>query len=93
MKPAQSKPGQRQDTQKAKKRLSGDKRSHTCRVCGRSSKTSYCSDDCRLVGKVLETRSRRPLKDHICECKWCGKVFKVGRPRRPIPSRGSVKGG
>jgi hypothetical protein len=56
-----------------------------CEVCGAPSKTRFCSRDCRLVAKVLATRRRRPLKDHVCRCGQCGKSFPVGRRRKVVP--------
>lgn len=35
-----------------------------------------------LRAKTLARRKARPLKDHVCECKLCGKRWPVGRPRR-----------
>ncbi len=58
-----------------------------CRVCGKPARKVYCSRGCSLVAKVIQTRSRRPLKDHVCQCKWCGKKFNLGRPRKPIPEK------
>jgi predicted nucleic acid-binding Zn ribbon protein len=56
-----------------------------CAVCGAPAKTRFCSNDCRLTAKVLATRRRRPLKDHVCKCGQCGKSFQVGRRRKIIP--------
>lgn len=56
-----------------------------CAVCGSPAKTRYCSRECRLTAKLLATRSRRPLKDHVCQCGLCGKSFPVGRRRKVVP--------
>jgi hypothetical protein len=52
-----------------------------CSVCGKPVRYRYCGDECRLEAKAARTQARRPLKDHICECRFCGKQFAVGRPR------------
>src|SRR6266404_9140801 len=56
-----------------------------CAVCGKPSRTRFCSRSCRLISKVRATRSRRPLKDHVCRCGHCGKSFPVGRKRKVLP--------
>jgi len=57
----------------------------SCGVCGAPAKTRFCSRACRLIAKLLATRSRRPLKDHVCQCGQCGKLFPVGRRRKLVP--------
>src|SRR5215813_3590109 len=56
-----------------------------CAVCEMPAKSRFCSRSCRLASKVLATRSRRPLKDHVCQCGQCGKLFPVGRKRKVLP--------
>src|SRR5712671_6804657 len=56
-----------------------------CAVCGIPARTRFCSRPCRLIAKVRATRSRRPLKDHVCQCGHCGKSFPVGRKRKVLP--------
>jgi len=56
-----------------------------CAVCGAPTRTRFCSRSCRLIAKVRATRSRRPLKDHVCQCGHCGKSFPVGRKRKVLP--------
>lgn len=58
-----------------------------CAICSKPAKVRYCSRECRLIAKVQRTRAQRPLKDHICVCRRCGKAFPVGRPRRSIPNQ------
>src|ERR1700687_872678 len=56
-----------------------------CAVCGTPARTRFCSRSCRLIAKVRATRSRRPLKDHVCQCGHCGKSVPVGRKRKALP--------
>jgi hypothetical protein len=57
-----------------------------CVICGKPAGKRHCSRECRLISKVLERRSKRPLKDHACECKVCGRQMRAGRPRRILPN-------
>src|SRR6266850_2303343 len=71
---------------KRKQTLLAEKPAHNCRVCGGPAKRTFCSHSCCLIWKILQTRSRRPLKSHHCVCAICHKVLRIGRPRKNIPT-------
>ena len=68
-----------------------DPPSSVCAVCGTPAKTRFCSRSCRLISKLRATRSRRPLKDHVCKCGQCGKPFPVGRKRKSYRKTWSLR--
>src|SRR5205823_7687461 len=70
-----------QNDLKRRQTLLAEKPARNCRVCGGPAKRAFCSHSCRLIWKVLQTRSRRPLKSHHCVCAICHKVLRIGRPR------------
>lgn len=56
----------------------------TCTVCGAGltgRKSRFCSDDCIKKFKRQQMRLKRPPRDHICQCKTCGREMRVGRPQ------------